>query len=141
MSVAQRFAILSFVIAIIVSPSGVLAAKKRVRVQKTAAPAAAGVSYSSVSLSRGTNSVIFSLKNLSGVRRVTYELSYTANGIPKGAMGTIAVSGQQTDSRDLYIGTCSKGVCTPDTGVRNVKLFTGVETAAGTRTKRYLIRW
>lgn len=133
---------LLFIPVFLLMPGTVFAAKTRVR-KPAAKPAAkvAGLSYSSAKISRPSNSVILNLTNLGSVKRISYELSYTAHGIAKGAMGSIAVSGQASDSRDLYFGTCSKGVCTPDYGIANASLFVTVETSAGTSTKRYRIRW
>jgi hypothetical protein len=55
--------------------------------------------------------------NLGNVKSVAYELSYSSWEVPQGAMGSIVISGQTTDSRDLYFGTCSHGVCTPHYGL------------------------
>jgi hypothetical protein len=55
--------------------------------------------------------------NLGNVKSVTYELNYVSWDVAQGAMGSIAVSGQTSDSRDLYFGTCSHGVCTPHYGL------------------------
>ncbi len=98
-------------------------------------------SYSSVKLSRNTNSVVVTFQNLTDVKRVRYELSYIASGVPQGAMGTIQSAGLVSDSRDLYFGTCSHGVCTPHYNMRNVTLVITTElTSGGTYTKRYRIK-
>ncbi len=113
----------------------VSAAKKRVRIRAT------GVSFSSAKLSRATNSVILNLTNLSQAARVSYTLSYKANGMSQGVVGSIAVAGQATDSRDLYFGTCSKGVCTPHYGIQNASLLVTTTLKSGaTNIKRYLIK-
>jgi len=91
------------------SPS-VYAAKVRVRKPRAATT---GISYSTATVSPNTHSVILSLTNLGTVKSVNYELSYASWNVSQGAMGTIAVTGQTTDSRSLYFGTCSHGVCTP----------------------------
>ncbi len=115
------------------------AAKARVR--KAGAPSVAGVTYSRAKLSRPTNSVVLTFLNLSQVKSITYTLSYIANGIPQGAIGTLAVSGQATDSRDLYFGTCSHGVCTAHYNLKNVTLLVEITlTSGGTYTKRYKIK-
>jgi len=88
----------------------VYAAKVRVRKPRATKT---GVSYSSVAVSPNTHSIKLSLMNLGNVKSVTYELSYSSWDVPQGAMGTILVTGQTTDGRDLYFGTCSHGVCTP----------------------------
>lgn len=114
------------------------AAKKRVR--KAGAPVARGVAYSSAKLSRGTHSVVVNFLNLSHVSSIEYALSYSANGIAQGAMGSFAPSGQGNDSRDLYFGTCSKGVCTPHVGITNASVIVTTTLKSGaTHSKRYKI--
>lgn len=113
----------------------VLAAKRRVRVR------AVGLSYSSARISRSTHSLILTLSNLSKVAKVAYTLNYTANGIEQGVMGSLAPSGQTTDSRDLYFGTCSRGVCTPHYGLQNVTLLVSTTLTNGAvNVKRYRVK-
>jgi len=100
-------------ISFLMTPS-VYAAKVRVRKPRAAKT---GVSYSSAQISPNTHSIHLSLTNLANVKNVTYELSYSSWDVPQGAMGSIVVSGQSSDSRDLYFGTCSHGVCTPHYGL------------------------
>ena len=117
-------------------PSEVLAAKKRVRTAR-----AVGIAYSSARLSRGTNSIVITFKNLAKVKRVEYTLSYSANGIPQGVMGSFVPAGAASDSRDLYFGTCSKGVCTPHYGITGATLVVTTTLASGaSHTKRYIIK-
>jgi len=92
----------------------VYAAKVRVRKPRAAKT---GISYSSAQVSPNTHSITLSLMNLGNVKSVAYELSYSSWEVPQGAMGSIVISGQTTDSRDLYFGTCSHGVCTPHYGL------------------------
>jgi hypothetical protein len=109
------------------------AAKKLIR-----GPRVVNVSFSKVALSRPTNSAVVSFFNLKKVKRIEYALSYTANGISQGVMGSFVPNGQNTDNRDLYFGTCSKGVCTPHYGIQNATLVvTTVLTSGGTNVKRY----
>ncbi len=119
----------------LISPKA-YALKKRIR-----APKIPGVTYSSARLSRATNSVIATFLNLDKTKRVEYVLSYTANGLGQGAMGTLTPSGQSTDSRDLYFGTCSKGICTPHYNIRNATLtITTTLTTGATFVKRYRLK-
>ncbi|HCM37358.1 MAG: hypothetical protein UV61_C0016G0008 [Candidatus Gottesmanbacteria bacterium GW2011_GWB1_43_11] len=112
------------------------AAKKRVRVTPIK-----GVAYSSAKLSRPTNSIVLSLLNLGKVSKISYTLSYTANGIDQGVVGSLIPTDQTTDSRDLYFGTCSKGVCTPHHNITNATLTVSVTLkSGGVYTKRYIIR-
>ena len=119
--------------------SPVMAAKKRVA--KTKTTRSVGVAYSKARLSRPTNSVVVTFLNLTNLRRISYSLSYTAAGIPQGVMGSIAPSGQTTDSRDLYFGTCSRGVCTPHRNIQNARLTVTTSLKSGaTVSKRYIIK-
>lgn len=130
------FRIMVFVLMILLSfaPS-VSAAKKRIRIRAT------GVSYSQARLSRQTNSIVLTLIHLENVSNVSYALSYTANGVGQGVMGSFAPSGQATDSRDLYFGTCSKGVCTPHYGIQNASLLVTTTVKNGaSNIKRYRIK-
>ena len=121
---------------LVIPTTPVSAAKLRIRKYTNAG----GVSYSTAKLSRATNSVIVTFQNLGSVKRITYALGYTANGISQGAMGTIQTAGLVSDSRDLYFGTCSHGVCTPHYNIKNATLVvTTYLTNGQTNTKRYRI--
>ena len=121
-----------------------LAAKPRVRTatstKRTGTTTVTG--YSRAKLSRGTNSVVVTFMNLSNVAKITYTLSYSANGIEQGAVGSLAPSGTATETRDLYFGTCSHGVCTPHRGIQKAVLLVETQLKGGrTNTKRYKIRY
>lgn len=108
------------------------ALKKRVR--------AARAVYSSARLSRATHSVIPMFYALTGVSKFDYVLSYSANGIPQGVVGAFMPTGGN-DTRDLYFGTCSKGVCTPHYGITNATLtITTTMTNGATYIKRYVLK-
>lgn len=122
----------------LIAPPYVLALKKRAPKK---AGTTSGVSYSSARLSRGTNSVILSLTNLTKVTRVTYELSYSANGKAEGVGGSLSPSGQTNESRDLYFGTCSSGVCTAHRNIKNATLTVGTTLKNGQKySKRYRMK-
>lgn len=109
------------------------ALKKRIR--------AARASYSSAKLSRGTHSVVGTFNVLPGVARFDYILSYAANGIQQGVVGSFVPSGDGSESRDLYFGTCSHGVCTPHYGITNASLTITVTLKSGaTYIKRYSLK-
>ena len=138
-----RIFLLISVVGILLSMTGsTYAAKPRIRSTTAASSGkSAGIGYSSAKLSRGTNSVILTLLNLSAVSRIDYILSYTANGIPQGVVGSVTPSGANSDSRDLYFGTCSKGVCTPHLNITNASLTVTTKLkSGGTYTKRYRIK-
>ncbi|MEK9143824.1 MAG: hypothetical protein AAB481_04335 [Patescibacteria group bacterium] len=102
--------------------------------------AVAGISYSSARLSTASRSIIVSFFNLDKVAKISYMLSYTGSSQVQGVGGAITPNGA-TDSRDLYFGTCSKGVCTPHYTIRNATLtVTASLKSGGTRTKRYILR-
>ncbi len=137
------FAILSLILMLSFLTPSAYAAKPRV--QKSAPVSAkkavtGGVSYSSAKLSAASRSVVVSFFNLDKVSKVSYLLNYTGSGQSQGVGGAITPSGA-TDSRDLYFGTCSKGVCTPHYTIKNATLIvTATLKSGGTRTKRYLLR-
>lgn len=120
-----------------------LAAKPRMRPSANARRASATpTGYSRATLSRSANSVVVTFINLSQVKKITYTLSYTANGIEQGAIGSLAPNGAATETRSLYFGTCSHGVCTPHRGIQRATLL--IETQLNTgrlHTKRYTIRY
>lgn len=118
------------------------ALKKRVFAPvKKATTKTSGVSYSGAKLSRATHSILLTLTNLASVSRVDYVLNYSANGLSQGAVGSSIPGGKSTDSRDLYFGTCSKGVCTPHTNIKNASLTVTTTLKSGKiHSKRYIIK-
>jgi len=120
----------------------VYAAKPRVKkIGTTGTTTASSASYSSAKLSRSTNSVVLTCKNLAKVTKVTYELSYLSNGMSQGAMGSVVSTGQTIDNRDLYFGTCSHGVCTPHTNIKQATLTVRTQLkSGGTNIKLYRIK-
>ncbi len=114
------------------NPPSVFALKKRIR--------AARAIYSSAKLSRGSHSVVVTFYALPGIAKFDYVLNYSANGIPQGVVGSFAAAGQN-DSRDLYFGTCSKGVCTPHYGITGASVtVTATLKNGATYIKRYSIK-
>ncbi len=138
-----RYAVVFGIIASVLVwfPADIHAAKARVRKPAARGSTGAGVAYSSARLSRGSHSVVVTFLNLGKVSRIEYALSYAANGIPQGVLGSFTPGGQATDSRDLYFGTCSKGVCTPHYGISNASLVVTTTLKSGaSNTKRYRIK-
>ncbi len=132
----KYLAVFLLFLTIVSSPSAVYAAKKRIR-----APRVAGIVYSSARLSRGTNSVVVTLLHLDKTKRVDYILNYTANGLGQGVVGSLTSTGQSSDSRDLYFGTCSKGVCTPHYNIQGATLtITTTLPSGASYIKRYRLR-
>lgn len=133
------FILLLLSLSLMVAPH-VTAAKLRVKV---AAPKGTAVAsgYSKAKLSRITNSVFVTFQNLSNVKSITYTLSYTGSGNEQGVMGSITPSGAATETRDLYFGTCSHGVCTEHRNIRNASLTILTTLTSGkTNTKIYRIK-
>ncbi len=132
--------VIALIVFLLTLPSSVSAAKPRIR--KASSEIGPGVSYSAVRISRPTNSIRVTFANLNLVKSTTYSLSYVANGIQQGVVGTIKPGGQTTDARDLYVGTCSKGVCTPHFNIRAMSLLVQTTlTSGGVYTKRYRIKF
>jgi len=126
------FALVLIIAALSVFSKPAYALKKRIR--------AARAVYSSAKLSRSTHSVIATFYAIPGVSKFDYVLSYSANGIGQGVVGAFTPAGSN-DSRDLYFGTCSKGVCTPHYGITNASLtITATTTGGATYIKRYVMK-
>lgn len=133
-----------FLLFILMLPLPVFSAKPLVRTKQTTTAVrtkATGVSYSSVKLSRTTNSVKVTFLNLSQIKQINYTLSYSGNRLSQGTGGSFKPSGEASAVRDLYFGTCSSGVCTPHRYIQNAVLLVSVSLNSGkTHTKRYRIR-
>lgn len=130
-----------FFVLLLLTPS-VHAAKPRVQKSPPTATKkiVTGVVFSTAKLSSASRSVLISFSNLDKVNKISYMLNYTGSGQSQGVGGSITPSGT-TDSRDLYFGTCSKGVCTPHYNIKNATLLvTAMLKSGGTRSKRYIIR-
>ena len=134
---------------LLISPQ-VFAAKPRVQ-KSPASPAigasrairgvaTAGITFSNAKLSTASRSVIVSFSNLDKIIKISYLLNYTGSGQSQGVGGSITPGGA-TDSRELYFGTCSKGVRTPHYTIKNASLLvTATLKSGGTQTKRYILR-
>jgi hypothetical protein len=90
------------------------------------------------------NTVIISATGLAGkMVSIAYELTYDSEGLIKGVNSgskPIDVTGKDTFERDIYLGTCSRNVCKPDTGVEKVSLvleFTGKDGKKSQFTKDF----
>lgn len=126
-------ALIIFLLLISAKSAPAYALKKRIR--------AARAVYSSARLSRATHSVIPTFYALTGVAKFDYVLNYSANGIPQGVVGSFVSTGAGSESRDLYFGTCSHGVCTPHYGITNASLTVTTTLKNGaTYIKRYVLK-
>lgn len=102
----------------------------------------ASVQVSILKSTAQANAVTLSVKGIAGkMKTIEYELTYDSRGITQGAMARpIDVSGKDTFERDIYLGTCSKNVCTPHLGVTKVSLtlvFTDVSGKKSQFSKDY----
>ncbi len=126
--------VISFLSLAVISPAYAL--KKRIR-----APKVAGVVYSKAALARNTHSTVVTFTSYPNVKRFDYVLSYAANGIQQGVVGSFTPTGSGSQSRDLYFGTCSKGVCTPHYGITTASLtVTTTLTNGATYIKRFIFK-
>jgi len=88
--------------------------------------ASSSISVDLVKSTTTANAVDVNISGMGGkMSGFDYELQYTSNGLEKGVTsGTtpIDVSGKDTFSREIYLGTCSRNVCTPDPAVSGLTL-------------------
>lgn len=120
------------------------AAKRRTRRTTRSYSSSSGyvyVPYTRAKLNRLTNSVSVTFLNVDQTTESNYTLAYTANGVPQGAVGTVAYTGSSTEVRDLYFGTCSRGVCTPHYNITNASLTIITQLqSGGVYRKKYVIK-
>jgi len=123
-------------------PTRVLAAKKRT--------SRGGTAVTSGTISRGVQSsvkfksnrlgLILTLSGFGNISSVSYQLTYTTNGIPEGVSGTIQPTGA-TETRELLFATCSKNVCRWHTNIRDARLVVTSKLKSGlTVRKPYRIK-
>ena len=90
----------------------------------------------SVRFNSNRTGVVISFSGLVNATSVTYSLSYNANGIPQGAIGTITNPGVSTDTREVLFGTCSGGVCRYHQNITNAKLVITSKLKSGITTRK-----
>lgn len=85
--------------------------------------------------------ILLSFANFNGIDSATYSFTYSSNGNPQGAGGTIKSTSNSTSPRELLFGTCSTAVCTYHTGLTNARLvLTANFTNGRTATKVFRIK-
>ena len=123
-------------------PAKVLAAKKRTSRGGTAVTSGTtsrGI-QSSVKLKANRLGLILTLSGFGNISSVSYQLTYTTNGIPEGVSGTIQPTGA-TETRELLFATCSKNVCRWHTNIRDARLVVTSKLKSGlTVRKPYRIK-
>jgi hypothetical protein len=102
-------------------------------------PVDSSISVDLIKSATAANTVSISVKGM-GNRMVSiaYELTYDSNGLIKGVTSgskPTDVTGKDAMSQDIYLGTCSKNVCTPDPGVSKVTLNLEFTDTAGTKSQ------
>ena len=85
------------------------------------------------------NAIVLAVSGLDGkYASVAYEITYDSEGLIKGVNSgskPIEVAGEDGFEREIYLGTCSRNVCKPDTGVTSVSLVLELTDTAGKRSQ------
>jgi hypothetical protein len=90
------------------------------------------------------DAIVLSVSGMAGkMNSIGYEVSYESKGLVKGVNSgskPIDVAGSDTFEREIYLGTCSRNVCTPDPGVTKVSIdlkFTDTSEKVSTFSKDF----
>lgn len=109
-------------------------------------PADASIQVNLTKSTATANAVVISVKGMgSKMSTVAYELTYESKGLIKGVNSgskPLDVAGKESLEREIYLGTCSRNVCTPDSGVSKVTLnlvFTDTEGKQSQFSKDYTL--
>jgi len=114
-------------------------AKKKLSLKKTPAKSSSSVSISP-RLRSDRKALLVNFSGLSAANSVSYTLSYNANGIPQGVGGTITPT-QNTASRELLFGTCSKNVCTYHRNISEMRFVVTTQLKSGKKlTKSFRVK-
>lgn len=85
------------------------------------------------------NAVVLKVTGLAGkYASIGYEFSYESKGLVKGVNSgskPLDVAGQDGFDREVYLGTCSRNVCTPDAGVTKVTVVLQFTDTAGKQSQ------
>lgn len=74
-------------------------------------------------------------------KSVSYELTYTGNGLDQGVVGAFQPTEPNGAERELLFATCSSGVCTYHKNLQNAQLVVITKTTSGkTFVKKYRIK-
>lgn len=84
----------------------------------------------SVSFRPDRRGLLINFSGFGNITSVTYTLTYAADGISQGAMGTVtpATAGEQ---REVLFGTCSHGVCRYHSNIKNARLVIDSKLSSG----------
>lgn len=85
------------------------------------------------------NTVVLTVSGLgSKYTTVGYELTYDSQGLIKGVNSgskPVEVANQDGFEREVYLGTCSRNVCKPDTGVTKVSIVMEFTDSTGKKSQ------
>lgn len=85
------------------------------------------------------NAIVMKVSGLGGkMDSVGYELTYDTQGLIKGVNSggkPIDTTGKEEFDREIYLGTCSRNVCKPDTGVTKVSIVLEFIDKAGKKSQ------
>lgn len=136
----KKIAILFIILSLFLSiPSEIWAAKLRTTRGKTTTAtrvsrSTGGVTYS-VKFRSDRKGIILNLSRLDNASSVSYELTYTSNGITQGVRGSIKPTGS-SETRELLFGTCSGNVCRYHTNIRDARLVITSKLKSGKTTRK-----
>lgn len=95
----------------------------------------------SVKLSSNHQNLLLNFSGLNLAQSVSYELTYLANNIEQGVYGSVDPKKSNSDSRNLYFGTCSKNACTLHKNIANTSLTITLKLKSNkTQIRRYKIK-
>lgn len=114
------------------------AAKKFV--PKNAAPAERRVGSSLIPISvryrTDKRAVLFNFSSFGQITKADYSFTYTSNGLQQGAGGTVYPTNEPTKVRELLFGTCSTGVCTYHSGIKDARLTVSAQLTSGKKATK-----
>lgn len=85
------------------------------------------------------NTIVISVSGMGGkVESVSYEVTYESEGIIQGVNSgskPIETAGQDAFEREVYLGTCSRNVCRPHSGVSSVTVVLEFHNTSGKKSQ------
>lgn len=120
-------------------------AQPSIAAEKTKAPIKSATKSSQETISslyiKNRNTVRITFPQLNNVKKISYQLTYEGNGLGQGVMGSVMPKGKKSITKDIFLGTCSSGVCRRYKNIKNLKLQTTTEYKKGKpSTKTYKIK-
>ena len=74
------------------------------------------------SYSKVKNTVNLEFSNLDQIKFIGLFLSYKSNGVDQGIVDSIFTNGAKKVTKDIFLGTCSTGICVPHKNATNIQL-------------------